>query len=688
MSRVRLVVAALSVVFTLSAVIASSASAGWFIGGEELAAGNAATLATTAKVSTAIVLNASSLKVKVACKSTLLHGESPEIVGTETLKAKSLTFEGCVTTEPASGCALEKSSIVTLPLNATMGSGSAYPDVAITFKAQTKKTLATILFSEKNICAFEGEQPLTGAVTLNAPTLQEELSEQPIEGLGSTENNSLEMGGTKTYLEKGKTPLKLAAGERWFFVPAPPAPRLAQVDFTNNLSVNVDHRADMFGEKGIEIKEYEGKGGEGKDAVEWKSPKVGEVKKNWPIAYVQNTKVKLVVQLALEVATQEFLEKKIEGEPVLTGEGTFGGVALKFEKKFNAAAIKANKGFLTTGEIESTNALPAKVLYALTAIAWKWEYKEKGAAATKVKLGNSTHNLYTTFKMPGKEIYLTLLDLDTLGIEKEAALNEKTAIAGAWRGFSTFEGVPGVPSVHIRTYNPATATGELDHAGKVLEYYGEIVKPKKTLAEVYKEEITNSKRAVACDGVREMLENGKGRCGVWAKTWVEALGTEGIGSEEISLFSQFGAAKTPCATALVCVMLVKNWSFGIAAKELPFPYETSQVTDEEGAPGQGVKNPPPFFWDHVIVKAGPKGSAMLYDPSYGTGPFPGTESVEPTETSVLEEYQKKSIDGYCRSTKIEQEEAEKGEKVFAKPSECQTTPPALELTPAKGFEFP
>lgn len=666
---------------TLSATTASSASADWFIEGEELS--GTTELATTAAVVENAKLEFSAIAVE--CKGKNVEGISAQIESPNKISATSLKFTEC---SSGTRCKLKSPTVGTLPVSAEVTQEGTLQDEAV-FTPKTKPVFATLAF-EGSMCSIAGEvQPVTGQATTSLPTGQEKETTQEIKA--NTPSGELKVGSSAATF-KGAAELSLASGQKWQGVGGPVPPRVEQVNFTNNIAVTIDHQKDVFPEKAVEIGNYEGKAGEGKDAIEWKSPKAGEVTKNWPIAYPQKTKIKLEVKLPLEVATQEFLEKKIEGEPLLTGEATFGGTTLKFEKKFTAAAIKANKGFLATGEIESNVALPAKVLYALTGITWKFEYKGIGAAATKVKLGNTTHNLYTTFESPlgGTEVYLTVLDMDTLGIEKEAALNEGTTIAGTWKGFSSFEGTPSIPSVHIRTYNPSSVTGELDRVGKVLEYYGEVVKPKKTLTEVYKEEITNAKRLITCPGAPfvALMETGAGRCGAWAEALVGALATEGVKSELVHLFAVFGAAKTVCATRNVCIMLVKNWSFGMPGFG-EFPYETNQVTDEEGVPGQGVKNPPPFFWDHAIVDAGKAGSAALYDPSYGKGPFLGTEIVKPgTEKSVLEEYQKKDIDGYCRSTVVEQEEVEKSIKGNAAPIECQKTPAALELTPVNTFTFP
>jgi hypothetical protein len=221
MFKMRLTMVAFLGVLGLTGVAASSASAGWFIEGEELASGSKAALASTAKVDTAPVLTilpGSPSKVKVECGGSLLRTSEPNIIGTETLKAKSITFEGCKVTEPTTGCALEgqPTTITTNPLVSTPTEGASFPESRLTLKPQTKKTLAELAFSESSTClGGGGQKPVVGSLTVKAPTLQEELATQPIEALGSTENNSLEIAGDKTILEKGKTLLALATGQGW-----------------------------------------------------------------------------------------------------------------------------------------------------------------------------------------------------------------------------------------------------------------------------------------------------------------------------------------------------------------------------------------------------------------------------------------------------------------------------------------
>jgi hypothetical protein len=211
-----------SVIFLMAvsaAVGASQASAGWDIEGAELAAGSKAALASTAKVDSAAKLHMPGIKVTVECTGALMKATNPEIVGTSVAKAEDLTFEGCSTVEPASNCGLASSSIKTSAVLLSFKEGTVYPEDRATVKPETKTTLAEIPFNEGTACALEGVQPLKGQVTVAAPDLQqEEVGAQPIEGLGSTENNSLELGaGNKAFLTGGATLLDLTSGKAFGF---------------------------------------------------------------------------------------------------------------------------------------------------------------------------------------------------------------------------------------------------------------------------------------------------------------------------------------------------------------------------------------------------------------------------------------------------------------------------------------
>ncbi len=220
MLRAKTAVVVLYAVTGLSALGSTPASANWFVGGTELADGSKVGLATTAKVDTAEVTTLPKLKIKVQCNTpTLANVEAPEIIGRNEVRAKSIIFEGCATIEPATGCPLEgqPSRVPTEPVKAVLTRGPAAPADRAVLTPQTKTLFAVVLFAEKDICAFEGKEPIQGAVTLALPTGQTEETSQAIEGLGSVENNSLELGGAKMFVERGKALSKLASGSAWSF---------------------------------------------------------------------------------------------------------------------------------------------------------------------------------------------------------------------------------------------------------------------------------------------------------------------------------------------------------------------------------------------------------------------------------------------------------------------------------------
>jgi hypothetical protein len=209
--RLKLLVVALTATCAVSATaLTGVASAEWQVAGAEPSGGTAA-LASTAKVGTAFVLAVPSEKVKVTCKGTQVRGTGLELSEPETLAGKSLVFEGCETTEPASNCTLVGQPI-SITSNAIVGTVTPFGGSAgeITIENPSKgAAIASLPFSGTNTCGFKTKESLAGSVTVNAPTLQESLTSQPIEALGSSENNSLEMASKKTYLEAGSAQFKL-----------------------------------------------------------------------------------------------------------------------------------------------------------------------------------------------------------------------------------------------------------------------------------------------------------------------------------------------------------------------------------------------------------------------------------------------------------------------------------------------
>ena len=217
--HIQLVTMGLLTALTLAVLTTSSATAaGWHINGTELKKGSKEQLTTASTIDTAATLSivAKSEKITVRCSGTTLDWTNPEIIGTNEGMAKSLTLTDCATTKPATKCALTSSSISTNPIKITVTKGAGESNID-TVKSLSEEPLVELGFSEKNTCAFSESQPIAGTFRLNAPTGQTEEELQAIEGLGSIENNSLEISGDKVYLEGGKALEKLTSGSKWSF---------------------------------------------------------------------------------------------------------------------------------------------------------------------------------------------------------------------------------------------------------------------------------------------------------------------------------------------------------------------------------------------------------------------------------------------------------------------------------------
>jgi hypothetical protein len=190
-----------------------------------------------------------------------------------------------------------------------------------------------------------------------------------------------------------------------------------------------------------------------------------------------------------------------------------------------------------------------------------------------------------------------------------------------------------------------------------------------------------------------LLEKKVGNCEAWAAFFSAALSDVGASSETVRLVVE--APDGPCAKPLVCSLLVNNWK-EIAGKPPTnndeFKIEASALEDQLGIPGQGNENPPGHFWDHVIVKAGKAGAkfSALYDPSYGTGPFPSEAEIakiaagtmaQPDAKEVLLKYQEAGIAYFCRPANAQ--------RVLKAPAQCRkAVTGTLWLAPVKAMTWP
>jgi hypothetical protein len=222
MSKVRIVVAVFVAALAFSAVASSSALAGmgWFVGGVRQGASGSQALTNTARVTEGAVLSVPSLNLKLTCAA--LSGEKVELSGTTLGKAKHLFFENCSEIEPVT-CVLASKNVTVAPVLALPELSGSPTKLLILFHPETGKEFAQVNFvknpAQSKACAggLSGEKPVDGAVNLLAPTGLTEHAEQELEGLGTTDNNSLEVAGDKGYIEGGKAFLKLANSAEWSF---------------------------------------------------------------------------------------------------------------------------------------------------------------------------------------------------------------------------------------------------------------------------------------------------------------------------------------------------------------------------------------------------------------------------------------------------------------------------------------
>jgi hypothetical protein len=232
-SRIATFAVALFAVVALSAIAVGSASADeWFIGGAKLAAGQSAALATTAPVDefAKLRINPGSATTEVAleCTGANLIGGEAYISGGTSGMAKSLTFEKCKVTKPATGCELEPEvaggtknlrSVRTNALGVTTTLSTAGgTKVSINIHPLTKKTFVELPFTETSTClGGGGDKPVNGAVSIASSDGTSEEVTHRIQALGSLENNSLEVAGNKAIIEGGLALVKLASGSKWSF---------------------------------------------------------------------------------------------------------------------------------------------------------------------------------------------------------------------------------------------------------------------------------------------------------------------------------------------------------------------------------------------------------------------------------------------------------------------------------------
>jgi hypothetical protein len=210
MSRTGPILVALIASFVFSAMAAGSAWAGeWFVGGTKLT--GSAALTVEARLSRLIRWLAPGI-VAIGCEGPLLllgaYIHNPALI-----LARRLDFRNCFVLTPES-CSIEP-TIETQELQGTVKTETSLEN-RVTYKPVVGKLFATISFQGTG-CVIAGETAVDGEVTLGMLNGQTEETTHVFEGLGSRENNSLEIDKEAVYLEGGGALVSLASGSKWSF---------------------------------------------------------------------------------------------------------------------------------------------------------------------------------------------------------------------------------------------------------------------------------------------------------------------------------------------------------------------------------------------------------------------------------------------------------------------------------------
>jgi hypothetical protein len=218
MPRIKIAIGAFAVAALFSAIsVVPALAESWFVNGTKLANGATVAIANTAEVTESGALNVPSLGVKITCTggtNKVLGLEKAYIQGPTLSVVESMVLEGCSEIQPTQ-CRIQ-TRIVTTPLYRLTHKIISFPGFFLLTHSITARALANLEF-EGASCVFAGEKPVNGTVAFSVPSGEEEAVSHTAVGLGTTENNSLELGGDKAYIEKGAAEIKLASSAKWSF---------------------------------------------------------------------------------------------------------------------------------------------------------------------------------------------------------------------------------------------------------------------------------------------------------------------------------------------------------------------------------------------------------------------------------------------------------------------------------------
>jgi hypothetical protein len=299
---------------------------------------------------------------------------------------------------------------------------------------------------------------------------------------------------------------------------------------------------------------------------------------------------------------------------------------------------------LVVKDVISTKPLPETVGFQKATIHWQIRI-DPVKESTSSDAGTSTIPLYIVYSDPintvpnAPEMYLSTVDIASKAAD--GATDEGSIVSSVWQAFK---------SLHVQPRKLDPSTGDVTVSQTVLKYW----EPWSVSAY-----ITDTWRPL-CPGVHgplPVLRDGVGRCGTWADFFVAALNSQGISAQTVKVSEEKGFPCGPICDQTKEWMLIKDWTFLKPTASGPFPYQAVYLLKQQGSSksatrvktefrypsqskGQGGTTPPPGMFvvgDHEIVRytVPSGGPGVLYDPSYGTGPF-----------TDIQQWAKVSIAGY------------------------------------------
>jgi hypothetical protein len=300
-----------------------------------------------------------------------------------------------------------------------------------------------------------------------------------------------------------------------------------------------------------------------------------------PLCYTKNTKIELAVVFTITAKPTEEETVKVRGTT------DFNGTQLQWLSTDPHIKVASGAAEVTLAATLSDNDLPDVVAcYDPLVITWEMTAADGAWKA----IGTTTHVIYATLGKPTvTPVYWTLLDYSC-----RAAQGKSTADDLVTEAFGKLK------------------TTIRDDQG---------LKRKRDNQELTYYKFGRLTASTDVLHTKDLLTRGDGtaRCMAWARFFVSTCQLHGITAARV-------IGVKPVAFATAGVFIVKNCTFnGPGSQGAPFTHEgNTECVKDDGLPGQGKSDPQFTFNDHALVLYG----GLIYDPSYGVGPYADVKAWE------------------------------------------------------------